>query len=173
MQEIKSEFYEYQALYKSEQLTYGDPYSPVVIVTGWTDAPLVAKKLPAATYAALGQLYNPAGGLSILIRNLLYNPQITRVVHTMPTSYDLNAGSLASLRAFFENGVEEAMSSAERPCWRTIGGRGEIEKEIPLEALEALRKRITVSTLPEYLAGLSGKLSDVVPKYILTKTKYE
>lgn len=172
MEEIDSDFYRYEALYKSEQLTYGDRLHNVVIVTGWSDAPTIAKKLPAATYAALGQLYNPAGGLSILIRNLLYNPQIRRVVHTMPTAQDLNAGSMASLRAFFENGVEEAMSSAERPCWRTIGGRGEIEKEIPFEALEALRGRITVSTLPEYLAGLPARLSDV-PKYTPTLSKYE
>lgn len=169
---IESEFYQYEALYKSEQLTYGDRFHHVVVVTGWSDAASIAKKLPSATYAALGQLYNPAGGLSILIRNLLYNPQITRVVHTIPTSYDLNAGSMASLRAFFENGVEEAMSSVERPCWRTIGGRGEIEKEIPFEALEVLRARIEVSTLPEYLAGFPAKLSDV-PEYIPTISKYE
>lgn len=170
--ETTSEFYQYEALYKSEQLIYGDRFHHVVIVTGWSDAASIAKKLPAAAHAALGQLYNPAGGLSILIRNLLYNPQITRVVHTIPTLYDLNAGSMASLRAFFENGVEEAMSSAERPCWRTIGGRGEIEKEIPLEALEVLRKRIVVSTLPEYLAGLPARLSDL-PEFIPTLTKYE
>lgn len=170
--ELESDFYRYEALYKSEQLTYGDLYHSAVIVTGWSVSKEVAKKLPAATYAALGQLYNPAGGLSILIRNLLYNPQIRRVVHTMPTAQDLNAGSMASLRAFFENGVEEGMSSAERPCWRTIGGRGEIEKEIPLEALEALRGRITVSTLPEYLAGLPARLSDV-PKHTPKLTKHE
>lgn len=172
MQETESEFYQYEALYKSEQLTYGDRFHHVIIVTGWSDAKSVAKKIPAASYAALGQLYNPAGGLSILIRNLLYNPQVTRVVHTIPTAQDLNAGSLASLRAFFENGVEEAMSSAERPCWRTIGGRGEIEKEIPLIALNKLRKQITLSTLPEYLAGLPARLSDV-PKYTPKLSKYE
>lgn len=169
---LLSDFYKYEALYKSEQLTYGDRYAQVVVVTGWSVAKTVAQKLPAWTFAALGQLYNPAGGLSILIRNLLYNPQIRRVVYTNPNPQDLNAQSISSLVAFFEDGVERGISSAERECWKTIGGRGEIEIEIPIEALEALRGRIVLSTLPEYLAGLPARLSDV-PTYTRKMTKYE
>lgn len=170
--DTESDFYQYEALYKSDQLTYGDRFHCAIVVTGWSVAKEVAKKLPTASYAALGQLYNPAGGLSILIRNLLYNPQITRVVYTMPTAQDLNAQSIASLIAFFENGVERGISSAERECWKTIGGRGEIEIEIALDAINQLRQRITLSTLPEYLAGLPARLSDV-PKYTPKLTKQE
>lgn len=177
MQEIEKEsnFYKYEALYKSDQLIYGDRFHHAVIVTGWSKAKEIASKLPEAVYAALGQLYNPAGGLSILIRNLLYNPQITLVVYTMPTQQDLSAQSIASLLAFFEHGVEAGMSSAERLCWKTIGGRGEIEIEIGFEALEALRRRITLSTLPEYLAGLPPQSTDVAKytPYTPKKTKHE
>lgn len=167
---LRDEQYRYEALYKSQQLIYGYPVHRVIVVTGWSIKEEVAKKLPASSYAALGQLYNPAGGLSILIRNLLYNPQIDTVVYTNPTAQDLNAASLASMVAFFENGVEEGMSSAERPCWRTIGGRGEIEIEIPLKALTELRSRIVIATLPEYLASLPCKFSDV-PEYTKVKPK--
>lgn len=160
--ETNSEFYQYEALYKSNQLIYGDLYHSAVVVTGWNPKEQIAKKLAGASYAALGQLYNPARGLSILIRNLCYNPQIDTVVYTNPTAQDVNAGSIAALIAFFENGVEKGISSAERECWKTIGGRGEIEIEIPFVALEQLRQRIMIASLTEYQNSLMFKNARVL-----------
>lgn len=146
---------DYKALYKSELLIYGDPLCSAIIVTGWTPMKDVAKNLQKGCFAALGQLYSPGSGLSFLIRNLMYNPQICTVVHTIETAQDRNAGSIAALKAFFENGVEKGRSVADRECWKTIGARGEIEIEISEDAIDALRDRVKVVSLPDYLADLS------------------
>lgn len=148
------DYLEYKALYKFDQLVYGDPLGRAVIVCGWQPKEKVAERVPKGSFAALGQLYSSGAGLSILIRNLLYNPQIDIVAYTPPTKQDQNAGSIAALLAFFENGVIEGKNSAKRDCWKTIGAAGEIDREIPLEALKELRDRVEVRTLPDYLAGL-------------------
>lgn len=156
-----SEYYEYRALYKAEQLIYGDPYHRAIVVTGWSIAKVVADRLPNGTYAALGQLYNPAGGLSILIRNLLYNPQINLVVYTEPTVQDRNSQSIASLVSFFQDGFYQGVSSSGLTCWKTERGRGEIEIELPDSDLIRLRNRIAVLSVREYLATLP--LSEMFP----------
>lgn len=175
MQNETNEYYEYRALYKAEQLIYGEPFHRAIVVTGWSIAKVVADRLPHGTYAALGQLYNPAGGLSILIRNLLYNPQINLVVYTEPTVQDRNAQSIASLISFFQDGFSQGISSSGLACWKTERGRGEIEIELPESDLIRLRNRIAVLSVREYLATLplSEMFPPDVPKDTIRQKKKE
>ena len=165
------EFYKYEALYKADQLIYGEPYHWAIVVTGWSVAKKIADQLPDCTYAALGQLYNPVGGLSILIRNLLYNPQISTVVYTEPTVQDRNAQSIASLVSFFQDGFQEGVSSSGLKCWQTVRARGEIEIEIPKLDLIRLRNRITLLSLPEYLLSLPADYYDVLKETLARRKK--
>lgn len=57
----------------------GDLKSPVAIATLWTPKEKVAEFLAKKDYAAVGQLYTKRG-ISILIRNLLANPNIKRLI---------------------------------------------------------------------------------------------
>ncbi|HEY9610498.1 thymidylate synthase [Allocoleopsis sp.] len=93
--------HKYTALHKPNQLIYGT--GTVVVVTGWTPKERVAKLLESHQYAAIGNLYSPAG-VDLLVRNLLHNPHITGVLVLWATQQDTNSGALAALRQFVDGG---------------------------------------------------------------------
>lgn len=76
--------------YKPNQVLRGE--GRVVVVTGWTVRQSVAKQLEPGEYAAIGQLYSPTRGISLLLRNLLANPQVQDLVILSATKEDRNAG---------------------------------------------------------------------------------
>lgn len=133
----------YQPIYKQNQLIYGD--GDVVVVTGWTPKERIAKQLDSSFYAAVGNLYSATRGINILIRNLLANPQVDRLLLISVTREDRNAGSCQCLYDFFEHGFTSGVTDTGQPCWRIRSkNTGYIDKEIPSESLSLLRESISV-----------------------------
>lgn len=134
---------QYTPRYKVNQLTLGT--GSTVIVTGWTVAKTVAGWLQFSQYAAIGQLYSPARGISTLCRNLLANPQILDLVVLCATGEDANAQGCHRLRDFWEHGVTLGQTDTGQPAWVIQGAiPGYIEPEIPLEYLTSLRTAVTL-----------------------------
>ncbi len=131
----------YNPKYKKNQLIYGNG-KYVVGVTGWSDRKYISTKLDPTSYAALGQLYSPHNGLSFLVRNLLYNPQIHTVVTLNCTLQDKKSGSLQALKDFFLNGVN--LNAIHPTQLWVVDSKIEsfIDKEIPYDSLLLLMKRI-------------------------------
>lgn len=130
----------YNPIYKEKQLTSGD--GVIAIVTGWTVKDFVAKKLEPSEYAVIGQLYSPARGINILIRNLLANPHVTVVTILNATREDINAGGCQCLYDFFERGFVKGVDETGEDCWVIDSEHyGIIDIEIPREVLDNLRAK--------------------------------
>ena len=146
----------YQAIGKQNQLIVGD--GKVAIVTGWTVASVVAKKLNKDQYAVIGQLYSPTRGISFLVRNLLANPHVRTLMLLSATAQDETAQARGCLCLFhfIKNGFSKGFNLDGKECW-VINSEvtGYIDIEIPEKVLNKLRKSIQValySSLPEMLA---------------------
>ena len=149
----------YQPLYKPNQLIYGEPNSPTVIITGWTVKTFVAEQVSKDTYAAMGQLYNATRGINFLVRNLLANPQIRRLITLGCTREDINAGAVKCLLDFFEYGVTEGVSEEGRQCWVIKSDiPGYIDFDIPLCDIEVLRvnTKVWVADSPAHVAEIAN-----------------
>lgn len=132
------------------QLEKGNPLSNVAILCLWSLRSKVAARLSPSHYAAIGNLYSSVLGLSPLIRNLLYNPQITTLILT---GSDLTRSGQA-VRDLFAHGVRAGTTELGRPAW-VVNSEvpGYLDKEIDLEAIELLRSRVKL--LQSDLANLS------------------
>jgi thymidylate synthase len=131
----------YHPHYKPNQVLCGQ--GTVVVVTGWTVRQTVAKALKPQEYGAIGQLYSPTRGISLLLRNLLANPQVRDVVVLDATPEDRNAGACRCLVDFFRHGFREGYSETGAMCWRIESPiLGYVDREIPAEVLENLRQSL-------------------------------
>ena len=93
----------YTPLYKHNQLIIGS-HPHIAIVSGWFPAKTLAERLVKEEYAVIGQLYSASRGIDFFLRNLLANPQITKVVLLQATKEDFNSGSIQALFDFFLKG---------------------------------------------------------------------
>ncbi|MGK7926500.1 MAG: thymidylate synthase, partial [Spirulina sp.] len=135
--------FQYQPLYKPNQLLCG--MGQTVIVTGWTVKGILAKRLDPVDYAAIGQLYSPTRGISLLLRNLLLNPHVRFLVVLNATKEDRNAGGCQCLLDFFRYGFKEGKSDTGREIWQIESEiTGYIDREIPAPILETLRHNLEV-----------------------------
>ncbi|MEA5472453.1 hypothetical protein VB714_26535, partial [Spirulina sp. 06S082] len=133
--------FQYQPLYKPNQILCGG--GTTVVVTGWTVKGILAKHLDASEYAAIGQLYSPTRGISLLLRNLLLNPHVRFLVVLNATKEDRNAGGSQCLLDFFRHGFKAGKSETGRDIWQIESEIiGYIDREIPANILEALRQNI-------------------------------
>lgn len=139
-------FMSFEPIYKktstsSSGLIYGNPDSDTAIVTLWSKAKDVATKIDSKNYCVLGQLFSAERGLDLLVRNLLANPQIKKLV---VTGIDFSKSGIVLLD-FFDKGFEKGKADVtEKPCWRIKSKySGYIGLDIPEEDLENLRKSIT------------------------------
>ncbi|MEJ1932525.1 thymidylate synthase, partial [Nostoc sp. NIES-2111] len=148
----KATQFEYKALYKPNQLIYGN--GQVAVITGWTvksailraDASANAKHLEPQEYAVIGQLYSPTRGISLLIRNLLWNPHVRYLVVLNATKEDKNSGAGECLLDFFRHGFAEGVSDTGLSCWVIRSAiPGYIDTEVDAGALEHLRQSIKYS----------------------------
>jgi thymidylate synthase len=144
----------FNPVYKPRQLLCGT--GAVVVVTGWTVKTAVAKHLQPDEYAAIGQLYSPTRGISILVRNLLVNPQVRHLVILNGTREDRNAGACDCLVDFFQTGFHLGQTDTGREAWLIDSPiRGYIDSEIPAAVLHQLRQAITIyptATIAETVA---------------------
>lgn len=129
-------------IHKASRLIIGNPNSDLAIVCLWAKAKDIAEKIDKNKYAVIGNLFSAERGLDYLVRNLLANPDIKRLIITGP---DLsNSGKI--LMDFFEKGVEKGkMRFTERACWKVRSKwDGYIGIDIPKDALEQLRSSVNV-----------------------------
>ncbi|MBD2604707.1 thymidylate synthase [Scytonema hofmannii FACHB-248] len=138
----KATQFDYKALYKSNQLIYGQ--GQTAVITGWTVKEAIAKHLHSSEYAVIGQLYSPTRGINILVRNLLANPHVRYLVVLNATKEDKNAGACECLLDFFRNGFKEGSCDTGRLCWVINSKKilGYIDLDVKVSALEKLRKSI-------------------------------
>tara|TARA_Y100000310_G_scaffold344854_1_gene460026 strand:+ start:9152 stop:10510 length:1359 start_codon:yes stop_codon:yes gene_type:complete len=123
----------------------GDEGSDTSIISLWTLKEAVAKKLEKKEYALIGQLYNGERGIDMVLRALLANSQLTKLIIT---GNDLSKSGIV-LSDFFHKGFEEGITkSTQKDVWK-IKSRydGYIGKDIPKAELELLRKSVTCVTL--------------------------
>ncbi|MCR4263252.1 MAG: hypothetical protein NUV98_00855, partial [Candidatus Roizmanbacteria bacterium] len=122
-------------LYKNV-LKVKNPDSPVGVATMWTERGVVEKTLSGVDYSVIGNLYSSAG-ISAMIRNIYAHPAISKIVLW---GADLSRSGQALL-SFMEHGVDEHNF--------IIGDekKGQIESDIPREALELFRKKVQVINL--------------------------
>lgn len=121
----------------------------------WTVRDSVLPALEKENLAIAANFYTPAG-LGPMIRNILGNPYI-RYIILLGEEYSSKKGDASSneltsanaIRAFFERGVNKE---------RKIDGFGNsvyLDKNIPLEAIESIRRNVELIDLnlelPEYL----------------------
>lgn len=139
---LVSSRFQYRALYKPNQIIAGS--GQVAVITGWTVKQAIAKRLADHEYGAIGQLYSPTRGISLLIRNLLVNPHVRFLVVMDGTREDRNAGSSQCLLDFLQRGFEAGKSDLGRDCWVVRSAvTGYIDREIPATVLEHLRSSLT------------------------------
>lgn len=122
-------------LYK-QVLQVKNPHNPVGVAVMWTERHVVADLLSSIDYCAIGNLYSSAG-ISAIIRNIFANPIIR---HIILWGADLSRSGSALL-AFMEHGVDRD--------YFIIGDekKGQIEKDIPKDAIELFRKSVRVHNL--------------------------
>ncbi|KYC42194.1 thymidylate synthase [Scytonema hofmannii PCC 7110] len=133
--------FEYKALYKPNQLIYGQ--GQTAVITGWTVKTSLAKHLLPQEYAVIGQLYSPTRGLNLLVRNLLFNPHVRYLVVLNATKEDKNAGASQCLLDFFHHGFDEGLSDTGRQCWVVRSCYpGYIDIEVDAKSLQKLRQSI-------------------------------
>lgn len=131
----------------SNKLIIGDPEGHIAIVTLWSKAAEMAKKVDPSTYCIMGQLFSAERGLDLLVRNLLANPQITNL---LVTGVDFSKSGIV-LEDFFREGMEKGETKiTKKPVWRVKSRyEGYIELDVPEDALEKLRASVTVQRVPD------------------------
>jgi thymidylate synthase len=134
----------YTPICKPNQIICGT--GQAVIVTGWTVKESIAKHLNPEEYAAIGNLYSATRGISFLIRNLLYNPQVKYLCILAETKEDLNSKSCQCLLNFFEHGYYIGVTDTDKKTWVISSDvKGYIDIEITQDALNTLRNTLNVA----------------------------
>lgn len=128
---------QYTAKHKPNQLLYGT--GQIAVITGWTVKEAIAKHLDPSEYGVIGQLYSPTRGINFLIRNLLLNPHIRRLVIVNATREDKNAGASQCLIDFLENGVEIVSGKYWKIASPVVGY---IDSEVEILTLQRLRRSL-------------------------------
>ncbi len=112
-------------------LRIGNLQSNVGIATLWTERDVVKSFFTPKEYCVIGNLY-AAAGINHIIRNVFANPNIRYIVLW---GADMSQSGHAFLK-FMQNGVDKEYYFKE--------ARGQIEKEIPEEAINSFRKNVEV-----------------------------
>ncbi len=136
---------EYKAICKENQLITGT--GTTAIVTGWTPKEAIARHLDSSEYAAIGQLYSPARGISFLIRNLLANPHVDAICLLSATREDQNAKAVQCLYDFFQYGYFEAVDPFDdQTKWKIESDiEGWIDGDIHETSLKRLLDAVAVN----------------------------
>lgn len=136
---------EYLPLVQKEniQLTHGR--EDTVVIAGWLSPSKIDSLIVkyGVDFCAIGNLYSQTPGVNFLVRNLLYNPQIKHLIVIESTQQDIISKSSRALVAFFEAGLTTDYSVD------VVGINCDIDTEIPLDKINDLRSRITVTVVKQ------------------------
>ncbi|MBO3768063.1 MAG: thymidylate synthase [Thermoproteota archaeon] len=137
-------------LYHKSELIVGNPRSNVAICTLWTKKELFLD-LPKEKFAVIGNL-RTTYGINPLIKNILANPRIKYII---VCGEDLmKTGNI--IINFFDNGINED--------YQIIGTQAFVDRNIPKEAIETLRKNIKIMDLrnTKNLEELKSKIISIL-----------
>lgn len=139
----------YNPICKQQGLTIGT--GTVVIVTGWKPVEAIARLLKPHQYAAIGNLYSPAG-VDYFVRNILANPHVTGVLALRLTKQDENSGSIAALKDFFGSPTAsiEGIPQEDIERVRSLPFVTLLETSTIPAALDYLRKKSPLGGEPRY-----------------------
>ncbi|MBU0975795.1 MAG: thymidylate synthase [Patescibacteria group bacterium] len=119
-------------IYYKDVLSIGNPKSNVGICTLWTPKNQILDELKTANYALGGQLYSKRG-INFIVRNILANPVINKIVLC---GTDRSESGEAFMK-FMKNGIDDD--------YRVVGDKKcEIQKEIDKSVIEDFRKNVEV-----------------------------
>ena len=118
----------------ADQLVVGNVNSNVAICCLWSNRKRIKNQLSAEKYAVIGNLYSRAG-ISPMLRNILANPVIRYLVLTGKSFTD----SEEALVSFLKRGVDDNR--------RIAGDHGHIDRDLPLEAVEDVRRNVQLVDL--------------------------
>ena len=135
-------------LHFKECLIEGDAESNIAVCCLWSKKEDIKKMLPVKKISVLGNLYT-VGGISYMIKNILANP---RIRYLIVCGEDLN-GVSEVLFKLWENGVDNTH--------RIIDTRHHIHEDIPLEALEELRRNVKLVDM----RGKEEMMRDFIEKH--------
>jgi len=138
-------------IYFKNILRVGNLTSNVGVVTLWTERDVIEKQLDKKDYAAIGNLY-AAAGINHMMRNIFANPNIRYLIIW---GADMSQSGHA-LTKFIQKGIDDK--------YQIIDARGEIEKEIPKNAIEEFRKNVQVIDLRGKPMGLIKDTIKKLPK---------
>lgn len=141
------------AIEYADQLIVGNPASGIGVCCLWSSKHRLQSILDASQYAVIGNLYSRAG-INPMLRNILFNPTIRHLVLTGKSLTD----SDEALLCFFEKGVDASR--------RIIGSGGQIERDLPLEALNEVRQNVRLIDLrgERDLAEVFPRLAKELPE---------
>lgn len=140
-------------IYYKDILLVRDPNHHLGICTLWTERQVVEKILGRSTYNVIGNLYS-AQGINAMVRNIFANPAIRTIV-LWGAEMSLSGHSLLML---MEKGIDGKR--------HIVSGRGEIEKEISLRAIQLFRRKVEIIDLR---GRNKDALVDTVRRLSLTK----
>jgi thymidylate synthase len=120
-------------IYYRNELIVGNKKSNIAICTLWTPIEKLGD-LPKESFSIIGNL-RTTYGINPLIKNIIANPRIEYIILC---GEDL-MGSGEILINFFKNGIGED--------YKIIGSNAYVDKNIPKEAIEELRKNIKIIDL--------------------------
>lgn len=120
----------------SELLAVGNKNSCIGIITLWSEKEIIMQHLQKKDYALIGQLYSRQG-INAVIRNCLANKAIRYLILVGKD----RTGSGEVLLSFFKKGINKANYAVN-------GTDIFIDKEIPYNSLEILRKNVFVHHYP-------------------------
>lgn len=135
-------------IYFKDRLIVGDFNSNIGVATLWMPKENVADELGTQFFSVCGQLYTKRG-INPLIRNILANPKIR---HLVICGLD-RQGSGEALIKFFKDGVKDGKVVGDNEAL--------LDKELPLEALELVRRSISVHDM---ISKPLNKVKELVQK---------
>ena len=117
-----------------DQLILGNLDCAVAICCFWMPRERLSRRLSSSSYCVLGNLYSRAG-INAMLRNILAKPSIRYLVLVGNSLTD----SDEALLNFFNSGVDAR--------WRVVGNGAQIDRQLPLEALNDIRENVAVIDL--------------------------
>lgn len=134
-----------------KELVLGNLNSSVAICSMWSDREYVAGQVGLENVIVVGNLYSHGPGIEGIIRNVLANPSIRSIVLAGKDK----SQSAETLLNFFSQGVEITNKGLVIPRPTSIkpedlpSGRRSIDNAIPIEALDLLRRNVSVVDMRE------------------------
>ena len=137
----------FRALYKQQGLLIGNPDSNVILCVSDLDEEMVSDYIDNC--AMIFSFKFAARDLDLLVRNLLWNPQIRFVVVKSQT---MESEVVQVLTKFFQDGVSRQSNSIES-YWYVKDTQGCIDNEVTSEAIEQVRTNVVLQCIDDSVAS--------------------